>query len=175
MTDAHFAVHTKAMALLSRFVDPSLAGERLALLLSLRPRAEDYEHVFAADAVAVARDAYQALWTSPQPLNPPPQQTLVELHVATAHELATGTGAAREFPGGYAQVATRLQPERFWLCWRFCEPGQTVGVQYDGLVHLDERFVWFPKPWRHLLSRAGTAPAADATSSAHSIVGQWND
>jgi hypothetical protein len=175
MTDPRFAVHEKAMALLSQFVDPGQVSARLGLLLALRPRPEDYERAFVAEAAEAGREAYGTLWASPQPLNPPPQQTLVELHVATVHELGNGTGTAREFPGGYAQVASLLRPDRLWLCWRFCEPGHSVGVLYDGLVFLDERFVWFPKPWRHLLGRPGATPGSSALSPAQVIVGQWND
>ncbi len=173
--DPHFDVHAKAMALLSQFVQPGLLAHRLDLLLTLRPQPEDFGRVFTAEAVEGARDAYLSLWASPQPLNPPSHQTLVELHVATALELGSGSPTAREFPGGYAQIASLLQPDRLWVCWRFGTPGQSGGVLYDGLVWLDDRFAWFPKPWRFLANRPGSTSTSFASSTANAVVGQWDD
>jgi hypothetical protein len=48
------------------------------------------------------------------------------------------------FPGGYRRVAPHLQPDRIWLVWRYLRRGATEGMRYDGLVQLDDRWVWFP-------------------------------
>ena len=165
MTDAHVEVQKKALALLSRFVDPALVAERLALLMQLRPQPEDYARVFASEVVEQVRTAYEGLWASPQLLNPPLHQTIVELHLATGHELATHKGAALEFPGGYLTVAELLIPERYWVCWKFGTPGQPGGISYDGLVLLEDRWVWFPKPWRAIALKP-TPP---------SVAKHWNE
>lgn len=132
-------------------------AERLRLLLTLQPQADDYGEVFAADVVELARVAYTALWASPQPLNPTPEQTRGKLQVATGQELQDDTGAAREFPGGYAAIPHLLHPERYWICWRLGAPHQRCPIFYDGLVAVADRFVWLPKPWRCLPARNHSA------------------
>lgn len=156
-SDAHLAIYQRAYGLLSQFVDPQLLPQRLPLLLTLQPQADDYAQVFAADVVELARVAYTALWAATQPLNPTPDQTLVELQVATGRDLQDGTGAAAEFPGGYAAIAHLLHPERYWICWRFGAPHQRGPIFYDGLVAVGERFIWLPKPWRCLPARNHSA------------------
>jgi len=54
------------------------------------------------------------------------------------------------FAGGLPDVAEQLVPDRFWVAWEFVEPGASCGMAYHGLVWLDGRFAWFPKPWRVL-------------------------
>lgn len=150
MTDEHLVIYRRAHALLSQFLIPGHDAEHLTLLLSLRPQPSDYARVFVASVVELAQATYSAMWASPQPLKPAPDQTLVELQVATAQELLDGTGAASEFPGGYAGIAHLLRPERYWLCFRFGAPGQRGSIFYDGLVAIDDRLIWLPKPWRCL-------------------------
>lgn len=156
VSDAHLAVYHRAYSLLSQFVDPQRVAERLRLLLTLQPQSDDYGEVFAADVVELARVAYTAL-ASPQPLHLTPEQTLVELQVATGQELQGGTGAAREFPWGYAAIPHLLHPERYRICWRFGAPHQRGPIFYYGLVAVAGRFVWLPKPWRCLPARKHSA------------------
>ncbi len=159
MRDAHLIVYERAYLFLAQFLDPAPAkvAARLSQLLSLRPQPDDYARVFTAEAVEPARTVYEALWAAPQPLSPTPDQTMVELQVASGLELQTGSGAAAEFPGGYAEVAHLFRPEPYWVCWRFGAPHQRGAVFYDGLVALDERLIWLPKPWRALPPRSPTA------------------
>lgn len=156
-SDAQLAAYQRAYSLLCPFVDPQQTAQRFTHLLALKPAVEDFAQVFVEEVVDIARTGYTALWSSPQPLSPAPDQTLVELQVASGEDLQAGTGAAAEFPGGYAEVAHLLRPEPYWVCWRFSSPGLRGPVFYDGLVLLEDRAIWLPKPWRILPTRSAKA------------------
>jgi hypothetical protein len=119
----------------------------------LRPDPADYERVFIEEAVAHARASFEALWQASFAVRVRPAQ--IELHVAaaTVEELVEGTGAAQAFPGGYRDAATFFRPGHIWVCWELREPGAPAGMAFDGLVPLDDRWAWFPKPWRHMPTR----------------------
>jgi hypothetical protein len=120
---------------------------RAALTLALRPRDDDYPRVFAGAAAEAARLGYLPLWNTAPVIEPQEGQTQVRVAVATSAELAIDSVAARGFPGGYRHLVGRFMPETIWAAWQFLRPGDTSGLQFDGLVYLDGRFAWFPKPW----------------------------
>jgi hypothetical protein len=64
--------------------------------------------------------------------------------------LASDNELSRPFPGGYRAIAAKLNPNRIWVRWKFCRPGETAGMAYDGLVWVDDHWAWFPKPYRAL-------------------------
>jgi len=139
-------IKARAQALLARFADPAAQGSAD----ELRPDPSDYAAVFLPAAVDAARAAYQVAWLqSPRP-TAQPGQTEVRVFAAPASFLADDNELSRRFPGGYRRIAHLLEPTRIWLSWKFVAPGASSGMAYDGLVWLDGRFAWFPKPWRAL-------------------------
>lgn len=142
------AAFIEATRVLTKFVDPMFAGEVGDIVAQLKPLPEDYERVFMPEAAAKARIAYKPLWTSPPPPLPRPGQTSVRVHVAEASEFASGSPRAQEFPGGMKSIADKLQPGLVWVAWEYLAPGEDAGLSFNGLVYLDGRFAWFPKPWR---------------------------
>lgn len=109
---------------------------------AFRARLEDYPLVFTAD-LQTRFVHFESLWSQQIEITAPPQNTEILLVSALGEELATAAG----FPGGYRSL-TDVVPDRIWIAWKYVVPGQTSGMAYDGLVWLDDRFVWFPKPWR---------------------------
>jgi hypothetical protein len=150
--------YAAAVEMLSAFLDPAQIGRRAAMTLALRPRDEDWSAVFVSGAAEQARHGYAALWSSSPVIEPAADQTSMRVSVALAEELTGGTLRSRDFPGGYAGVARAFVPGRVWIGWKFVVPGETLGLAYDGLVHLGGRFVWFPKPWRVITAPSGTPP-----------------
>lgn len=130
---------------------------RYALTRTLRPRDSDWEQVFQGGAALRARQGYAPLWEGePGPIIEPRRgQVEIRVVAVTAAALRDDPEAAFHFPGGYRDIVDLLVPERCWVAWTFTEPGEELGMQYNGLVYLDERFVWFPKPWRVLQSDGG--------------------
>lgn len=120
------------------------------LVEKLKPRDEDYAAVFVGDAVKRARDGYAMMWSKPPKALGKASQTKIKAFAAQADAFATENEFSREFPGGYRTVAAQLQPDKIWLVWKLFEAGGDVGMSYDGLVWLRDRWAWFPKPWRIL-------------------------
>lgn len=144
-------IYVRAVELLSRLGNERLdALTRLQATLALRPQTQDYERIFVPACIERVRAHYETLWMMPTPPSPKAGQTQLKVSLAESSEFAAQTPRARAFPGAYAQIAAQLLPGVFWLAWRFTEPHQTLGTAYDGLVALDDRFVWLPKPWRVL-------------------------
>ncbi len=140
------ALHDTAARFLSAFIDPKTASDRASSTLQLRPREEDYARVFTEAAVTIARDNYERLWTNITPIQGKPTHSVVLAWIALSQNLGGPDG--EHFPGGYQKILDRLQPNIPWIAWKFVAPGQVHGMAYDGLVRLDDRWVWFPKPWK---------------------------
>jgi hypothetical protein len=116
----------------------------------LRPREEDYPRVFAAPALPRARRAYRDVWARVPEHDVPSRMTALDVDACTAGLFATALPA--RFPEGYRAIAGSLAPDRVWIVWRFREPSSNAGVRFDGLVAIDDRWIWLPKPYRALAS-----------------------
>jgi hypothetical protein len=122
-----------------------VAAEGFALI---KPRDEDYLRVFVPSVAARARAGYEALWGSPPPWPGRSDQTEFHVTAAYAEDFATDEKRAAAFPGGYRDAAPSFQPHTTWILWEVVTPGERNGITFDGLVPIDDRFAWFPKPWR---------------------------
>jgi hypothetical protein len=111
-----------------------------------RPKPEDYPRVFTDDVALGLKLVYDEMWEDPPDLFARPGQSVVRIQAAWSQAVADSA----DFPGGYSQVVQHLRPDVPWVCFTFTEPGEVIGMAYDGLVYLDGRWVWFPKPWRAL-------------------------
>ncbi|MBI2390798.1 MAG: hypothetical protein HYV09_14505 [Deltaproteobacteria bacterium] len=125
---------------------------RLELTQALLPQDDDYEAVFKEDAVEDARKGYKKLFEkfSDAKIEPKKGQTELKLFSATADDLKDGSGDAKNFPGGYKKVAPKMKKDVTVYAWKFVQPGESSGMAYDGLVHVNGHWAWFPKPWRAL-------------------------
>jgi hypothetical protein len=157
--DSLATVYQEASLLLSGFLEPALLSTRLEMIYALRPLPADYARVFAAEAVEQAQAGYAELWQTP-PLWPIKRdQTMLRVDVAQAEDFLEDGPRAAAFPGGYRSIAHHLLPGRLWVCWEYFAPEVGSGLSFDGLVRLDDRWAWFPKPWR-VLPATDHSPAA---------------
>ncbi|MCX5744262.1 MAG: hypothetical protein NT062_17370 [Proteobacteria bacterium] len=136
-----------------RMLKPLVHATPAALLAALQPRDEDYDAVFLPDAAARARAGYASLWASPPPGLGKPDQSEVEA-IATHAEALSGDTA---LPNGYKRISQLLKPGVVWLAFKVRAPTASAGMAYDGLVWLDGRWAWFPKPWRVIAEPEGSA------------------
>lgn len=125
-----------------------------AIIETLRPRAEDYPRVFVPSVSDIACIAYTAMWNAPPKSFAKPGQTEIIAHACDAESLTTENEFSNHFPGGYRKIAQLLVPDVVWVAFKFVVPGESLGMAYDGLVRLGDRWAWFPKPFRHLLDQA---------------------
>lgn len=115
-----------------------------ALTLSLLARPGDAARVFAPEVATGVERSILALRANPPRIRLAPEHTEIDVTIATAEELAAGVSA---FPGAYQALARWFQPGTRWATWSVHAPGAR-GVRYDGMVRIDDRWAWFPKPWR---------------------------
>ena len=138
-----------AKALVSEFVKPGVDAPALTKLL--RPTAADYRAVFDAKAAANLDAVYSPEWERGTfVVIAKPGQTEVKISSATVADLKANNDKAKDFPGGYAKVATHLVGSATLYRFRFVEPGQEQGNAYDGLVFVNGHWELIPKPWRGL-------------------------
>jgi hypothetical protein len=138
----------EARALVQQFV--KAGADVAALTAKLRPTKADYAAVFDAAAAAKAQAAYDAAWDQgAMVLKGKPGQTAVLIWGASSEELKSWTGAAAQhFPGGWKDGASHLQPGLRFYAFKFVEPGQTLGMAFDGLVKVNGQWRIFPKAWK---------------------------
>ena len=140
----------EARALLQEFVKPG--ADHAALSAKLRPTKQDYDAVFTPQAVAKLQAAYEPAWNQGvMVVKGKPGQTAVLVWSGTSEDIKAWRGAARDhFPGGYQKVGPYLKPGVTLYAFKFVVPGEALGMAFDGLVHVNGRWVLFPKPFRAL-------------------------
>lgn len=138
-----------AMSLLKEFAKPG--ADTAALSKQLRPTASDYAAVFDADSATKVAAVYDPAWTAGQlVVAPKAGQTEVKLFSASSEEMKSWSGNAAEFPGGWKTVGAKLKPGLKIYRFKFVEPGQDLGMAFDGLIYVNGNWRIFPKPWRAL-------------------------
>jgi hypothetical protein len=141
-----------AKALVTELAKPGV--DAAALTKQLRPTLADYKAVFDAKAAANLDAVYSPEWERGSfVVSARPGQTEVRISSATVADLKANNDKAKEFPGGYAKVASHLVGNATIYRFRFVEPGQEQGMAYDGLVYVNAHWVLIPKPWRGLDDR----------------------
>ncbi|MEU4353456.1 hypothetical protein [Streptomyces virginiae] len=123
------------------------------VVASLEPNAADYAVVFEPEFAAEAEKMYERwIWSKPlATLDVDPEKTEIKVAKATTDALRDWPNeATEEFPGGYERVAPHFKPGTTIYQWEYLEPGEVLGKAYDGMAHVNGRWVWFPKPWRVL-------------------------
>ncbi len=114
---------------------------------TLQPHESDFTSAFTPAAAPAAISAYAS---APQARVASADGSELEIALAPAGMLADDNELSRQFPSGYRSIAHLLAPQRVWARWKYVRPGEKSGMAYDGLVWLDERWVWFSKPYRAL-------------------------
>jgi hypothetical protein len=140
----------EARAVLEAFVRPG--ADHAALSRRLRPTRADYEAVFARDFAASLQALYDPAWDQGAlVIKGKPAQTEVLVFGADSGEIREWRGAASQrFPGGWQRVAPHLKRGHRVYAFKFVEPGQSMGMAFDGLVRVNGQWRIFPKPWRAL-------------------------
>ena len=118
-----------------------------AIVRALQPTDADYVAVFEGDTLVAALIHYGGYWESPDVIAPAPGQTDIRVFAATSEELQAGTGDAREFPSGYAEVAPHLARGLTMFLLQFSKPGEGFGVRIGAFAHVNGRWRIFPDPW----------------------------
>ena len=122
-----------------------------ALTLTLKPRKLDYEAVYMQPLARRLQEAHEPMWANKNSaIRPKKDQTEILLTMTTTDSLIAKGWELGQFPGGYKDVVAYLKPGVTIARFKFVEPGKTLGMAFDGLVHVNGRWVFIPKPWRAL-------------------------
>ena len=135
-------------ALLDRFFDP--LADHAAMTLALKPGPEDVRAVYGEPLAAKLIAAYDGLFASGGAIRPKPGQTQLLTTFTTTAALKRGDPVLGEFPGGYEDVLPYIVGNVPIARFKFVEPGETLGMAFDGLIHVNGRWVFMPKPWQAL-------------------------
>ena len=138
----------EARALLMQCLKPG--ADRHALTWALVPRPEEVRAVYGEPLATKMIDTYAAQLTRSVAIAPKPGQTELLTWQATTDDLKGGAAMLDEFPGGYRDVAGYFRGGHPIVRFKFVAPGESLGMAYDGLIHVGGRWVWMPKPWRSL-------------------------
>lgn len=141
-----------ARALIGEFMKPGADLKKLTA--ELRPTKEDYRSFYADQATADrAETFFDKLWNSGDAVVAPKEgQTEMKLYSATVEELKNEEGEYAEFPTGLQALASgdNLKPGQTIYAFKFVKPGESTGMAFEGLTHINGRWRLFPKAWRFM-------------------------
>ena len=144
-----------AKALLAEFMKPD--ADRKKMTMELRPTKEDYRAFYANETMAaMAETYYDKLWSSGDAVVAPKEgQTDLKLFSATTEDLSGSKGEAADFPRALVTLAELddLKPNLTIYAFKFVKPGESTGMAFEGLTHINGHWRLFPKPWKFLESK----------------------
>lgn len=141
------ALEAEGQAFLRQFLDPT--SDRAALTARLKPAPADIRAVYGEPLATKMIDGYTQLFVPGTAIGPKDGQDDLLFVLTTTGELKKGGDAARAFPGGYAQVTQYIKGDVPIVRFKFVKKGEATGMAFDGLVHVNGKWVFMPKPWRY--------------------------
>ena len=135
-----------ARAVAAQFLASSGADQRAAMK-RLRPTQADYLAVYKEPVAGALEAANDRHWEKGETLRVSAQRTDILMIVVPTDDLIDSKPVLSEFPGGYRRVLPYLKRGIPIARFKYVEPGKTTGLAVDGLVHVNGRWVFMPKPW----------------------------
>lgn len=137
-----------ARGLLNEFLKPGADLKKLTM--QLKPEKEDYRAFYKEETTAArAETSFEKMWSSGNAVVAPKEgQTELLLYSATPEEMTNDAGESGKFPAGMLALADDLKPGLTIYGFKFVKPGETTGMAFEGLAHVNGKWRLFPKPWR---------------------------
>ncbi len=143
----HPGTEAGAKELLGAFLKPD--ADTKTLTTALKPDKADYEAVFTSDFAAKVAAAHAPMWEAGAAIGPKEGQTELMLNgVSSADLKAWAQKASDHLPGGYEKIKDNFNDGLTVYAFKFVKPGETLGMAFDGLVHVNGHWRLFPKPFR---------------------------
>lgn len=118
----------------------------------LKPTPAELEQLFDPALVDALLPEVDQLYRSAPTADPGSGYDQLAVTAANAGLLRWPNELSDRFPRGYRNIAGWMQPQWIWLTWRWHDqPGVTLpksGIHYDGLVWVENRWIWLPKAYR---------------------------
>lgn len=137
-----------ARALLQRFYAPG--ADHRALTQALLPTEAEVKAVYAEPLGSALWADYAAQMTPDVAFAPKADHNDLLIVHTTTRALFDQQPVLQEFPGGYKEVLQYLKVDVPIVRFKFITSGETLGLAFDGLIYLNNRWVIMPKPWRSL-------------------------
>lgn len=141
-----------AQSLLQEFLKTGADTKKLTM--ELRPTKEDYRAFYKDEATAARAETYfEKMWSGGDAsIGPKEGQTELKLASATTEQLKDPAADLPDFPGGLKTLASsdNLKPGLSIYAFKFVKPGESLGMAYEGLTHVNGNWRLFPKPWRFM-------------------------
>lgn len=125
-------------------------ADHAALTATLKPTPEDVRTVYAEPLATALIAGYDKLFQPGVAIRPKPAQVDLLTVFTTTGKLKAGEQVLREFPGGYKRIRDRFLVDVPIARFKFVKAGESLGMAYDGLIFVNGRWVFMPKPWRAL-------------------------
>lgn len=137
-----------AQALLREFLKPGADLKKLTM--ELRPTKEDYRAFFKDENDATRAEAFaNKMWDSGEAVIAPKEgQTELRLFSTTTKQMSAYEGDYAEFPTAFQALENDLNPDLTFYAFKFVKPGETSGMAFEGLTHVNGKWRIFPKIWR---------------------------
>lgn len=136
----------EARVVLQEFLKPG--ADYVALTAAILPSEADVRAVYGEPLASALWASYTEQLTKGISFAPKPGQTQLLLTRATTRDLVEGKAVLRDFPGGYKDVSKYFIADVPIVRFKFVKPGESIGLAFDGFVHVNGRWVIMPKPWR---------------------------
>lgn len=151
--DLAFEEGREGVVALLRHILSANKKEITELTYQLEPSREEYEQVFKAPYDKLVWRYHKRLRRYADVRVHPilKKQTEFLLWSATTEQLQLYEGEARNFPGGYREMATFMKPELTFYRFKFVEPGRKLGSAFDVLIYIDGHWRMFHRPWTVLV------------------------
>ena len=134
---------------LGNYLVQASEDERKTLTRSLKPEQEDYARVFQGKFGKRVYKYHRKYWRRHDPVMRPYYKAQTEPHCwnTTPDSLAMYKGDARQFPGGYREIAQYFQPGIVLYRLKLVKPGMRLGTSFDAFIFVNGRWKIFPRPW----------------------------
>ncbi len=137
-----------ATRFLKQFLDPG--ADLAALTAGMVPTRTDIAALYKEPLAGRLAEMYTQMFTPGARIGPKPEHNALIVIRATTGALKTREAVLREFPGGYRRVVDEMIGDLPIVRFKFVTRGETLGLAFDGLIHVNGRWVLMPKPWRAL-------------------------
>lgn len=129
-----------APSMIMRMNDPEFVRE-------LKPSEQDLAKLFDEQLLAPASNAVSQIYQKTPTLSPIEPGCEIDVVAAPAGLLRWPNMLSNKFPLGYRDMAGWMTPHYIWLIWTVTSAGGDK-VRYDGLVWLEDKWLWLPKIFR---------------------------
>jgi len=117
-------------------------------IVKLKPQKDDLAKLFDENLVNALAQCVDTIYQQQPVFNTLSADSEIDVVAAPAGLLRWPNMLSEKFPGGYRDIAGWMTPGKIWLTWQIKD--KTTSVRYDGLVWLDNKWVWLPKIYRLL-------------------------